>query len=178
MAAIDASAAKVSGSSSISGQPAEAVLEPLGNRHLSNHTPKDQLPGGIEKPVRQGVDDVIPGAGLGLVERLGRLGAAPAGHQGHKRKIGCGASRHDADDPTPSGPKPEKPGAQPIERTASERNFTQPRKKCTLAKENRPAPECSAADIFLLRPPPVVPVPERNGDATDGRRPGPAWPPA
>ena len=110
------------------GQPAEALLEPLGYRHLSNHTPKDQLPGRIEKPVGQGVDDIIPGAGLGLVERLWRLRTAPAGHQGHKRKIGCGASRHDAHNPTPSGPKPEKPSAQPIERTASERNFAQPRK--------------------------------------------------
>ena len=32
------------------GKPAEALLEPLGYRHLSNHTPKDQLPGRIEKP--------------------------------------------------------------------------------------------------------------------------------
>jgi hypothetical protein len=110
------------------GQPAETLFEPLGYRHLSNHTPKDQLPGRIEKPFGQGVDDIIPDAGLDLVERLWRLRTAPAGHQGHKRKIGCGASRHDAHNPTPSSPKPEKPGAQPIERTASERNFTQPRK--------------------------------------------------
>jgi hypothetical protein len=64
------------------GKPAEALLEPLGYRHLSNHTPKDQLPGRIEKPVGQGVDDIIPGAGLGLVDYLWRLRTAPAGHQG------------------------------------------------------------------------------------------------
>ena len=106
------------------GEPAETLFEPLGYRHLRHRAAKDKLAGGIEKPIGQGIDDIIPDAGLDLVERLWRLRTAPAGHQGHKRKIGCGASRHDAHNPTASGPKPEKPGAQPIERTASERNFT------------------------------------------------------
>ena len=122
------------------GKPAEALLEPLGYRHLSNHTPKDQLPGRIEKPVGQGVDDIIPGAGLGLVERLRRLGTAPAGHQGHERES---AAERRGMTPTTLhhlSPKPQKPGAQPIERTASERNFAQSRKKCTLAKRKGPAP--------------------------------------
>jgi len=65
------------------GQPAETLFEPLGYRHLRHRAAKDKLAGGIEKPVRQRVDDVIPGAGLDLVERLGRLGAASAGQQGH-----------------------------------------------------------------------------------------------
>ena len=81
------------------GQSAEALLEPLGNRHLGNHTPKDQLPGRIEKPVRQGVDNVIPSSGLGLVERLWRLRTAPAGQHRHNREVGVGASRHDAGEP-------------------------------------------------------------------------------
>ena len=110
------------------GKPAQAVLEPLGDRHLRHQAPKDKLPGRIEPAVGQGVDHVIPRAGLDLVERLWRLGAAPAGQQRHNRKVGVGASWHNAHNPTPSGPKPEKPGAQPIERTASERDFTQPRK--------------------------------------------------
>ena len=65
------------------GKPAKALLQPLGNCDLRHRPPKDELPGRIEKPVRQGVNHVVPSAGLGLVERLWRLGAAPAGHQGH-----------------------------------------------------------------------------------------------
>jgi hypothetical protein len=64
------------------GQPAETLFEPLGYRHLRHRAAKDKLAGGIEKPVRQRVDDVIPGAGLDLIERLGRSGRPLPGSKG------------------------------------------------------------------------------------------------
>ena len=64
------------------GQAAQPTLEPLGNRDLRHRAPKDKLPGRIEKPVRQGVNHVVPGAGFGLVERLWRLGRPLPGTSG------------------------------------------------------------------------------------------------
>ena len=76
------------------GKPAKALLEPLGNCDLRHRAPEDKLPGRIEPAVGQGVDHIIPSAGLDLIERLWRFGAALAGQERHNRKVGGGASGH------------------------------------------------------------------------------------
>jgi hypothetical protein len=64
------------------GKPAEALLEPLGYRHLSDHTPKDQLPGRIEKPVGQGVDDIIQARASAWSSAFGGSGRPLPGTRG------------------------------------------------------------------------------------------------
>ena len=71
------------------GQAAKALLEPLGDRDLRHQAPKNKLPGRIEKPIGQGVDDIIPGAGLGLVKRLWRLGRPLPGTRGTIERSAC-----------------------------------------------------------------------------------------
>ena len=111
------------------GKPAKALLEPLGDRDLRHRAPKDELPGGIEPAVRQGVNDVIPSAGLDLVERLGRLGTALAGQERHNRKVGGGASRHGGNLYHPAA-KAENLARNPLKGQhpqPTSRNFAQPR---------------------------------------------------
>ena len=96
IAASCASAAKASGSSPISAETGETRFQPLDDRHLGGYAAKDKLPGRIEPLAGQGVDDVVPGARLGLIERLGGSGRPLPGNIGtmeisaaERRGIGC-----------------------------------------------------------------------------------------
>jgi hypothetical protein len=48
------------------GKPAQTGLQPLGDGDLANCTAQDDLAGGVEPPIGQGVDHVVPSAGLDL----------------------------------------------------------------------------------------------------------------
>ena len=69
------------------GEIAQPGLDALGDGDLSGHPAKDDLRGGVNPVAGQGVDDIVPRPRLGLIERLGRLGAALAGQHRHDRKV-------------------------------------------------------------------------------------------
>jgi hypothetical protein len=62
---------------------AKTGLKALGDRDLSGRTAQDDLAGRIKPLPRQSVDDIIPSAGLDLVEDARRLGATSAGNHGN-----------------------------------------------------------------------------------------------
>jgi len=83
------------------GEIAQPNLDPLGDRDLGGYAAEDELPGGIDPLAGQGVNHIVPGASLDLIERFGRRRTALAGQHRHKREIRSGASSH-AREPTPN----------------------------------------------------------------------------
>ena len=81
------------------GELTQTGLETLGDRHLSGDPAKDNLAGEVDPVAGQGVDDVVPGPRLDLVERFRRLRPAPSGQHRHDRKVGVRASGHGGEEP-------------------------------------------------------------------------------
>jgi hypothetical protein len=141
------------------GEIAQPGLDALGDRDLADQATKDKLRSGVDPLTGQGVDDVVPGAGLDLIERLWRLGAALPGSIGTIERSASerrGVTRASL----PSCRKTRKLAAQLVEmvddlklcralraRTSTSRN------KCTLAKEDRPRAVRLERSIFSRYPP-------------------------
>ena len=66
---------------------AKAGLEALGDRDLSGRAAQDDLAGEVDPLAGQGVDHVVPGASLDLIERFGRFRAASAGDHWNDGKV-------------------------------------------------------------------------------------------
>ena len=103
MTASSASAASASAIVAHGREVAKAGLKALGDRHLSGRAAQDDLAGRIKPLSRQSVDDIIPSAGLDLVEDARRLGATSAGNHRNDARVGSerlgmggrALSRHD-----------------------------------------------------------------------------------
>jgi hypothetical protein len=65
------------------GHATESILHPLGDRVLRHRPSDDDLRRAIGETVRHRIDDLTPGALLGAIELLGRLGPAAARQPDH-----------------------------------------------------------------------------------------------
>ena len=66
---------------------AQPGLKALGDRDLSGRAAQDDLAGEVDPLAGQGVNHVVPGASLDLIERFGRFRAASAGDHWNDGKV-------------------------------------------------------------------------------------------